>query len=56
MERVRVTYITGCAPLLPYARCMAMTDEEIRVYNEAFYRFETVEIELNPEEDWMAHD
>jgi hypothetical protein len=54
MERVRVTYITGCAPLLSYARCMSMTDEEIRAYNEGFYRRETVEFELEPEGEPMT--
>jgi hypothetical protein len=45
--KVIATYITGCAPLLPYERCMAMTDKEIRAYNEQFYHRETVEFEVD---------
>jgi hypothetical protein len=44
--KCRVTYVTGEAPLLPYHRCMAMTDEQIRAFNDSYYRHETVEFEL----------
>ena len=45
--KVTITIITGCAPNLPYARVMSMTDEEIRAFNEQFYRRETVECEID---------
>lgn len=51
MTKVKVTYVYGYAPLLSYERCMAMTDEEIRAYNDSFYQRETVEFELNDGEE-----
>lgn len=44
-----VTYVTGCAPNLSYAQCMSMTNEEIRAFNERFYRREVVEFEIDEE-------
>ena len=45
--KVKVTYLTGCAPLLPWWRALSMTDEEIKTYNDKFYRRETKEFILD---------
>ena len=37
----RVTYITGCAPNLPWWKALTMTDEEIKAYNDQFLTYET---------------
>lgn len=46
--KVIMTTVTGCAPNLPWWRSMNMTDEEIKTYNDGFFRYETVEFDLEP--------
>jgi len=43
----RVTYVTGCAPNLPWWRALSMTDEEIKAYNDGFMHYETKEFSSN---------
>jgi hypothetical protein len=41
--KCRVTYATGCAPNIPWWRCLTVSDTEISAYNSGFLRRETVE-------------
>ena len=43
--KIKITYITGCAPNLPWWQALNMTDEEIKAYNDRFLKYETVEFD-----------
>jgi hypothetical protein len=43
--KIKVTYITGCVPSLPWWDALNMTDEEIKTYNDKFRKYETQEFD-----------
>ncbi len=46
--KVKATYVTGCAPNLPWWRIITMTEEQIKAYNDKFLHYETSVIEDGP--------
>lgn len=44
----KVTYVTGCAPNIPWWRLRTMTDDEIKAFNDRFLRYETKEFDDVP--------